>query len=147
MDEPRSNKSLYEMFCRQTNGTLKPKILERQTHKITQSEESLAKIQAWYWGTSCKNNCCTNTGRETRYVVSDAHLKTTTYLPLMILPSPPFGKKTPVTHPACSRSAITRLKHKDVTIKSLLHETRYIMIGSCTNVLYRWHGIFGGDVV
>lgn len=45
----------------------------------------------------------------------------------MMLPSPPFGRKTPVTHPACSRSAITRLKHKDVTIKSLLHYLKKLL--------------------
>lgn len=45
MDEPRSNKSLYEMFCRQTNGTLKPKILETQTqgYGALQSPKSLSQ--------------------------------------------------------------------------------------------------------
>ena len=31
----------HEMSCRQTNGTLKPNILETQTHKITQGYGAL----------------------------------------------------------------------------------------------------------
>ena len=43
----------------------------------------------------------------------ELHFKSTVYLALMMFPSPPFCKKTPVTQPKCSRSAITRLQDKE----------------------------------
>lgn len=43
----------------------------------------------------------------------ELHFKCTVYLALMMFPSPPFCKKTPVTQPKCSRSAITRLQDKE----------------------------------